>query len=188
MIAYRNYYESVLTDVCINRIEELVQKIPGSSDMYSDAISLLIETGELETGLSDILCKEQDKILPEITFCRNISLCSGLIVCNLWIHNVLSMDRLYRIHTFLSALKQRNLPLYIELGVPEGFVFYGLYPETFLDAAENFYNEKRPDSVIVIGLRSIGTQLSTIVASRLELFGCKVATCTVRPRGEPFNR
>ena len=40
----------------------------------------------------------------------------------------------------------------------------------------------------VVGLRSIGTSLSAVIAGSLEELGCSVMSFTLRPRGHPFDR
>ena len=40
----------------------------------------------------------------------------------------------------------------------------------------------------MLGVRSIGTSLSAVVAAVLGERGCDVATWTVRPHGHPFDR
>jgi hypothetical protein len=80
----------------------------------------------------------------------------------------------------LSELAALPLPEWITCKRAEGYAFYALYPETYLDAARC-----APDGLRrVIGIRSIGAGLAAIVA---------VATgaplpATVRPRGDPFRR
>ena len=67
---------------------------------------------------------------------------------------------------------------------PEGFAFYTLYPEAYVSAARQWLSE-HPDAgrVLVVGLRSIGTTLSAVVA---EVVGAR--RVTVRPSGHPFAR
>lgn len=69
--------------------------------------------------------------------------------------------------------------------IPEGYAYYALYPEQYKLAAENFAAECRPDRCVVIGIRSIGTSLSHVVADALP---CPVRRLTVRPVGHPFDR
>ena len=64
----------------------------------------------------------------------------------------------------------------------------GSIPNTYVAAANQFYAEHRPAEVVCIGIRSIGTSLSALVAAALERRGARVASCTVRPTGHPFDR
>lgn len=63
----------------------------------------------------------------------------------------------------------------------EGYAFYALYPESYLEAAER--SGLGPDT-LVIGIRSIGAGLGAMVAAAL---GAGPAI-TVRPIGHPFDR
>jgi len=71
------------------------------------------------------------------------------------------------------------LPPTVTLKRCEGYAFYGLYPETYLEAARDL-----PEGCIVIGLRSIGTGLAALVAAASDAW----AVVTVRPAGPPFSR
>ncbi len=58
----------------------------------------------------------------------------------------------------------------------------------FAMSARRFLGAVRPRHATVIGLRSIGTTLSAVVAAELEAAGVQVRSFTVRPRGHPFDR
>ena len=70
-------------------------------------------------------------------------------------------------------------PARLTLKHPEGFAYYALYPELYLQAARGL-----PPGCVVIGLRSIGVGLAALVAAVAEARAC----VPVRPRGEPFAR
>jgi hypothetical protein len=76
----------------------------------------------------------------------------------------------------------------LSLKTPEGFAFYQLYPEQYAKAAELFFEAKGRGNYVVLGIRSIGTSLSAVVAEALRLKGAKVRRWTLRPRGDPFAR
>lgn len=63
----------------------------------------------------------------------------------------------------------------------EGYAFYALYPESYLEAAKA--SGLGPDTQ-VIGIRSIGTGLSALLAAELGA----PAPVTLRPVGHPFGR
>jgi hypothetical protein len=79
----------------------------------------------------------------------------------------------------------RSLPTEIVIRPPEGYAFYAVYPDQYRDAAKRFYTERRPEACVVIGIRSIGASLSTVVAEALPNVAARF---TVRPRGHPFDR
>lgn len=62
---------------------------------------------------------------------------------------------------------------------PEGYAFYAVYPEAYLEAASRL-----PREAVVIGLRSIGTALAAVVG---EASGA-AEVLTLRPQGSPFDR
>jgi hypothetical protein len=76
----------------------------------------------------------------------------------------------------------------VTVSVPEGFAYYALYPEMYRLAARRFWEDARPPRAVVIGIRSIGATLGEVVAATLRSCGCEVESCTVRPRGHPWNR
>jgi hypothetical protein len=140
-------------------------------EWQGDATRYLIECGELEAALVDRMCPERDEWTPEIARLRELTRNAGRAFC----------------------LKHREPAAYhldapMEVTVPEGFAYYGLYPEMYRDAARRFAREVRPQHVVVIGIRSIGTALSAVVAAALEQCGSRVETFTVRPQGHPFDR
>src|SRR5262245_6828355 len=86
------------------------------------------------------------------------------------------------------TLVQLVLPDSVAVSAPEGYAYYGLYPETYLMAAAKYFAEMRPRKAVCIGVRSIGTSLSAVVGATLRELGVKVCSYTVRPRGHPFER
>ena len=73
------------------------------------------------------------------------------------------------------------VPGHIKVRRPEGYAFYALYPESYIEAAKALRGAPVPT---VIGLRSIGTGLAALVASVL---GAE-PPITLRPVGHPFRR
>jgi len=83
--------------------------------------------------------------------------------------------------------------LFADLGklptiVPEGYLFYGLFPEVYGILGQSLASGWTGRPVVVVGVRSIGTSLSAAVAAGLRLSGCPVVRHTVRPTGDPFQR
>jgi hypothetical protein len=86
----------------------------------------------------------------------------------------------------LRDLRGAGTPDELDVTVPEGYAFYGLYPETYLQAAAALRREW-PGAVRVIGIRSIGTSLGAAVAAVAAGPGAEPAF-SVRPGGHPFAR
>ncbi|MEO6192268.1 MAG: hypothetical protein ABIS20_04615 [Thermoanaerobaculia bacterium] len=86
----------------------------------------------------------------------------------------------------LDEILAAALPETIEVSVPEGYAFYGLYPETYFSAAETaLRGEGETGPLRVIGIRSIGTGLAAAVAA---VVGERATSVSVRPEGHPFSR
>lgn len=84
----------------------------------------------------------------------------------------------------LEALLTLELPQEVAVSVPEGYAFYGLYPETYFCAAEELRREGS-GPLRVVGIRSIGTGLAAAVAA---VVGERASVASVRPGGHPFSR
>lgn len=80
-----------------------------------------------------------------------------------------------------ARLDAFDLPSEISVKTPEGYAFYGLYPESYALAARS---HAWPSPPFVIGLRSIGTSLAAVVAAATGA----AEVVSVRPTGHPFRR
>jgi hypothetical protein len=72
--------------------------------------------------------------------------------------------------------------------LPEGYAFYGLFPELYIQLGVALAEQLRGMPVIVVGIRSIGTSLSAAVQAGLGRAGIYAQRFTVRPTGDPFAR
>jgi hypothetical protein len=135
---------------------------------------LLVEAGELEQGLLDarLACEEAASQLTRAVAKLLLSSFRGLGDFK---------GEPAEIESALDDLFAHQLPETIEVSTPEGYAFYGLYPETYLVAAEGALQ----DGALVIGIRSIGTGLAAAVAA---VTGEGSIVFSVRPQGHPFDR
>ncbi|HVG48399.1 MAG TPA: hypothetical protein VM899_09745, partial [Rubellimicrobium sp.] len=147
-----------------------------------DAPSLLVEAGVLEAGVVDALSPGEDDEPPLARDLRAAMLDLAHAARGGGGERLLSAARRFR------ELERSPLPEVVEVSEPEGFAFYALYPEMYAEAARRFVRATRPERATVMGLRSIGTTLSAVVAAELEAQGVPVRSFTVRPRGYPFER
>ncbi len=76
----------------------------------------------------------------------------------------------------------------LALVVPEGYLFYALFPDAFADIGQAIAVESGGERYVVVGVLSIGASLSAAVAAGLRRQACLVARHTVRPFGDPFSR
>ncbi len=170
MIVYRNHQRQVHVPSALERL-----RAP-----HIEPTALLIELGELETGIVDAVCPNADSDCAIARALRRASLAAAHVFCG----------KPWRARVFaeLDALQSMNLPAQATVGISEGYAWYGLYPETYLEAARRYFRAVRPRHAVVIGIRNIGTSLSAVVAATLEDCGCAVDSITLRPRGHPFDR
>jgi len=133
-------------------------------------LNALIRAGELESALADAESLVRSA-LAALTDALAFTLLSG---------NLSSVRRL------TGSLSNLSLPQIVETSPPEGFSYYALHPLDFADAGMRLANPPRP--VAVIGIRSIGTTLSAVVAATLRGTGSSVERITVRPSGHPYSR
>jgi hypothetical protein len=151
---------------------------PGGHEQIRDQ---LIEFGQLESGIADHICPDRDLLDPRLDQLRNVSLALGRTFYRSWRGlqgGEIRMERPAGV----------SLPGHVEVNDPEGYAYYGLFPETFAAAAEKFYRETGALHTVCIGIRSIGTSLSAVVAGTIAELGGPVESMTVRPRGHPFDR
>jgi hypothetical protein len=146
-------------------------------ERHSALVSLLIEAGRLWQAVADTDFAPSNADRPtESTqvlarFCREIA----NAVIRSWNSGFADEPDLPQVPHLAG------LPDSLGMRVPEGFAFYAVYPEAYADAARHLKLSAPPR---VIGIRSIGTTLSAIVAAALGA----PTPVSVRPFGDPFAR
>ncbi len=169
MIIYREQRRRISTADILASLEKYDAR---DHDALRD---LLIDFGELECGIADLLPPAH----PTISELRHISTLIGRLFYR--------SCRGHAVHPVDLSIHS-DVPHTIELSVPEGYAYYGLFPESYVNAAERFIRDVRPRECVVIGIRSIGTSLSAAVAGTIAESGVAVKSFTVRPSGHPFQR
>ncbi|OYD82096.1 hypothetical protein [Azospirillum brasilense] len=156
---------------------------PDGLDRHAMLVSLFIEAAELAQGLADgeFAAVGEDDCTP----CRDAAMA---VVMELARAVALSwrgaaQPAASALAAGLETLSAQLLPETVRARRPEGYALYGVYPETYLEAAARLTpNLSAP--VIVIGLRSIGTGLAAMAAVALNA----APPVTLRPVGHPFHR
>jgi hypothetical protein len=158
------------------RIGRLAQMTPGI-ERHAALVGILIRTGQLLQGLADAVFAEggEDKRSEATDELGDCVLQLAKAVCQSWDSGFGKNGPLP------AAAIPEQLPSEVQLRTPEGFAFYAVYPEPYIEAARRLSLIAPPR---VIGIRSIGTALAAIVAAALEA----PAPLTVRPYGDPFAR
>jgi hypothetical protein len=165
------------------------------------ALSFFIDTAELEAAIADAISPDRDGLDPLACEMRQATLAAADAVIGLARASGSAAEAETRTtevregrtdgrvsSAILERVSRGTLPQRVASRVSEGYAYYALCPETYAASAERFWTETRPSRVAVIGIRSIGASLSAIVAQCLRSRGCEAWSCTVRPRGHPFER
>jgi hypothetical protein len=186
MIVYRKTEEECVTLELLMEVAALAEK----AELRHDAATeLLIEMGRLEAGVTDAIFPEADGVNQLSMAARRASVLAGHVFLASWEERTKdAAEWASRLLSALKGLAAMALPWKIKTRVPEGYVHYGLFPEVYIKAAKDFFERVRPAEAVCIGLRSIGTSLSAVVAATLEELGCQVRSFTFRPKGHPFRR
>ena len=150
----------------------------------------VIRLGEVEAGLGDALCPRQDRVEPRLTGLRRVSVSLGRLLWRSW-KGSRTAEELGPIRALATALQEiagEGWPSRVLLRPPEGYAHYAVYPECYGEAGARLARSSRFRRAAVIGIRSIGTSLSAVVAGALEESGIAVESWCVRPHGHPFSR
>jgi hypothetical protein len=154
------------------RLQDLGQRLgqiaatPGGIARHGKLVGALVEAGQLLQGVADEGWPAGQ--LNDFLY--------GLAAAV-----VRSWDSRFSALGDLPSAPRIELPPTVELRLPEGFAFYAVYPEAYVDAARRLRLSGVPR---VIGIRSIGTTLGAVVAAELGA----PPPITVRPFGDPFAR
>ena len=162
---------------------------PGPRGVHDRVVRVLIALGVLEAAMADALDDEADTLHPVTEALRRASVAAGHLLWHAWHGNDESLRPwAARARAALASVETAALPARVETRVPEGYAYYGLFPETYLAAAVRCARALRMERAVCVGIRSIGTSLSAVVTAALEELGIRVRSLTVRPRGDPFDR
>lgn len=146
-------------------------------------VSLFIEAAELAQGLADeeFVALGEDDCTP----CRNAAMAVVMELARsvAWSWRGEPQPGACALTAELETLSAQPLPETVRIRRPEGYAFYGLYPEAYLEAAARL-PPIMSAPVVVIGLRSIGTGLAAMAAVALDA----APPVTLRPVGHPFQR
>ncbi|WP_458095686.1 hypothetical protein [Roseomonas sp. WA12] len=153
---------------------------PLGLERHAALVSALIEAGELAQGLADVdfAARGLDAASPAADAAMALLTRIAEAVHLSWASGFTDVPPLPEAE--VAALKACPLPPSIQPRRAEGFAHYALYPEAYAEAAAAL----PPGPLRVIGLRSIGTALSAMVAAAR---GAPVPR-SLRPTGHPFRR
>src|SRR4051812_2031524 len=157
-------------------------RMPAGVERHTALVAALIDAGELAQGLADAQFADLGHDARSDLMDAAMALMMGIACCvgQSWRSGFARLGVLPE--ASIRSLAALPLPDAITTKTAEGFSIYGLYPETYLEAAGAMDAGRRPTRVI--GLRSVGAPLAAVVAAGL---GVRSAV-TLRPTGHPFYR
>ncbi|MBT2322346.1 hypothetical protein J7E62_08320 [Variovorax paradoxus] len=183
----RVYGDVVRRGAADDVLEQLRERLAGASaagpglHRHGLLVGALIQAGQLAQGLADLrfaAAGGRDEPSPVIDAALALTRMLAANCALSWNSDFARIGALPEVE--LAACAALLPHEAIELKEPEGYAFYALYPESYLNAAQRL----RGGSWQVFGIRSIGTSLGAIVASEL---GAR-RLVTLRPAGHPFAR
>jgi hypothetical protein len=190
MLVYREQRREEQTAQLLGALRtELAGLTSSSADVHDRSVRVLIDLGVLEAALADAVHPETDDLHPLTDALRRASIAAGHLLWHSW-HGGREWLGPWaaRLRAAIGAVGALAAPTRIETSVPEGYAYYGLFPEIYLAAAVRCARALRAPRAVCIGIRSIGTSLSAVVAAALEELGIETLALTVRPRGHPYDR
>ena len=183
MLVYGDVEHTVTVGAKQAAIENILSEfhsMPPGIARHGTLVAAFVAAGELVQGLIDAEFHELG-IDTLSAIHRDGMACLSVLAC--------AIDRSWR-----SGLRETSLPQEflerllsfdpsrtIHAKQAEGYAFYALYPENYLEAAQA---SGLSADTQVIGIRSIGTGLSALVAAAIGA----PPPFTLRPTGHPFQR
>jgi hypothetical protein len=179
VLVYGDQQQSVSASTFVRGLEQAVRalsELPAGLPRHQALVEAFIDYASLVQGLAD---REYERAGRDELSALQQGLMSGLV------RFAGAVERSWRsgfetqASPDLDLPEDPALPESVTLKRCEGYAFYGLYPEAYLEAARGL-----PEGCVVIGLRSIGTGLAALAAA-----ACGAERVfTLRPGGHPFSR
>ncbi|NLS06369.1 hypothetical protein HGP14_23955 [Rhizobium sp. P32RR-XVIII] len=156
-------------------------RMPPGLRRHAALVRAFIATGELVQGLADqeFERKGADDVSKVQEAGARLLLTHAQAVMQSWQNNF--GGELLLANAWKSLLEHLDSGEPVQMKETEGFAFYALYPESYLQAA---LSSQLTSNTVVIGLRSIGVTLAALVAAALG----SGPAFSLRPTGHPFQR
>ncbi|CAO3436144.1 hypothetical protein [Azospirillum endophyticum] len=163
-------------------ISEIGRASPGP-ERHGTLVTLFIEAAELAQGLADqeFHAAGMDDRTPLQDAAMAVVMALAAQVAASW--KATEPQNPTAVLDALDRLSTLPLPETVRMRRAEGYAFYSLYPEAYLEAAARL-PPRLTRAPVVIGLRSIGTGLASLASVALNA----PPPVTVRPVGHPFRR
>ncbi|HLX73262.1 MAG TPA: hypothetical protein VKR26_00940 [Terriglobales bacterium] len=173
MLVFRQGRRAHSGNALLQALLPLVQQLDtaGAGSPADRLLEALLRCGELECGLSDLDSPHAPQAAATTNALAEMLLGGASRLCP---------------SQPLQRLSRVRLPEKITVSTPEGFAYYALHPLQYADLAGSLRLVSR--RAAVVGIRSIGSTLSAVVAAALGRRGVEAERITVRPVGHPFDR
>ena len=164
----------------------------GTQASPEQTLRLLLLAGELECGVADVIaCHDRQS---DSLGSNSLTLLSGLKTITDTLATALvggspdfsGLSETLQSLVLAHIVPEHIFPEHISLSAPEGFAYYALHPLAYADIVDKLPGLS--STVAMIGIRSIGTTLSAVVAAAVRRKGKIAGRITVRPHGHPYNR
>lgn len=173
-IVFRDVTENICTADAVKSLTAEMRSFAVDPNNQEALLSALLRVGELHCALLE---KHHNRLMGVTTRCL-AEIAAGY-----------NGDTTRIILSDEERIRRLRLPDTLRVSRPEGFAFYGIHPLDYSDAIMTA--GLRDDPVMVIGIRSIGSTLSEVVAATLNHVRKQERTVmhmTVRPSGHPYDR
>ncbi|HSB75784.1 MAG TPA: hypothetical protein VLC12_09050 [Terriglobales bacterium] len=173
MLVFRQGRRAHFGGALLQALLPLLRQLDAAGAAVPSSLSLeaLLRSGELECALAD-LGSPHAALLGSAT--------DALAQVLLRLPPSLPLRELARRLASISLRQQ------LTVATPEGFAYYALHPLQYSELAGAL--PLGSAHAAVVGIRSIGSTLSAVVAAALRRRGVAAERITVRPQGHPFNR
>ncbi|HZU44817.1 MAG TPA: hypothetical protein VE994_19210 [Terriglobales bacterium] len=165
MLVFRENRVAVATHLLARTLAE-----PLASTDREALLDALLRAGELECSLADAGSPAAAQVAA---------------VTDALARHVVN-GRSYDAAALIRSLGSLKFPAQVKISPPEGFAYYALHPLSYAELALECVHQF--GLVAVIGIRSIGTTLSAVVAAAFRGRGVPAERISVRPTGHPFDR
>ncbi|MGH9632663.1 MAG: hypothetical protein ACRD7E_30525 [Bryobacteraceae bacterium] len=185
MIVYANRSEIVRTAELLDEIRSSLDNLLVSDLIAQDVVlDVFIRFAQLEPAIADSRCPQCDDIDPALQALHEVS----TALAQALLRNAAVRESFQSARRSLEKIAPEDLPEHVSVKPLEGYAYYALYPKSYAEAAHAIAQERDPPHSIVIGIRSIGVSLASVVVAALQSAGRSAESFTVRPHGHPFDR
>lgn len=153
----------------VKRLESLL-----GSASHDEQVGALLLAGELECAVADAAGEGDRAAGPMELLTEGVA------------ERVLRGATALSVSSLLDSARAVSVCEDLHLSAPEGFAYYALNPLGYAQALDRI--TPPTNSLMVVGIRSIGTTLSAVTTAAARLRGMEARRITVRPEGHPYHR